>query len=103
LSSGRNVFEELGAGFCLLAFDADNRTVAAFETAAEASNVPLRIGRDSYRDGRTAYEAKLILVRPDRYVAWTAMSAPADATTVLGKVVGRQSLPADLAIASPHR
>ncbi len=103
LSSGRNVFEELGAGFCLLAFDADSRTVAAFEAAAGALKVPLRVVRDSYRDGRLAYEAKLILVRPDRYVAWAAMSAPDDATVVLGKAVGRTTIPADLAVASPRR
>ena len=31
LSSGRNVFEELGPDFTLLAFDADDRTIAAFD------------------------------------------------------------------------
>ena len=45
--------------------------------------------RDSFADGSTAYEAKLILVRPDRYIAWTGNSAPDDAGTVVGKVIGR--------------
>jgi 2-polyprenyl-6-methoxyphenol hydroxylase-like FAD-dependent oxidoreductase len=89
LSSGRNVFEELGPDFTLFAFDAANRTVSAFEKAARQWRVPLRIVRDSYRDGRTAYEAKLILVRPDRYIAWVGDSAPADAGAIMSKVVGR--------------
>jgi len=89
LNSGRNVFEELGPDFTLLAFDAEDRTVLAFTDAAKALNVPLKIVRDSYRDGRKAYEASLILVRPDRYIAWSAAGAPADAVAILGKAVGR--------------
>jgi 4-hydroxyisophthalate hydroxylase len=89
LSSGRNVFEELGPDFTLLAFDAEDRTVLAFTDAAKALNVPLKVVRDSYRDGRKAYEASLILVRPDRYIAWSAVGAPADAAAILGKAVGR--------------
>jgi 4-hydroxyisophthalate hydroxylase len=89
LSSGRNVFEELGPDFTLLAFDAEDRTVLAFSDAAKVLKVPLKIVRDSYRDGRKAYEASLILVRPDRYIAWSAVSAPADAAAILGKAVGR--------------
>ncbi len=87
LSSGRNVFEELGADFTLLAFDADDGAVAAIEAAAASRRVPLKIVRDSYRDGREAYEAKLILVRPDRYVAWAADGPPPDASALLAKVV----------------
>jgi hypothetical protein len=36
LSSGRNVFEELGVGFSLLAFDAEDRAIPAFELAARS-------------------------------------------------------------------
>ena len=88
LSSGRSVFEELGPGFTLLAFNGDESTIAAFEAAARALRVPLKIVRDAYDGGRTAYEAKLILVRPDRYVVWTAGQAPADAAAILSKAVG---------------
>jgi 4-hydroxyisophthalate hydroxylase len=89
LSSGRNVFEELGPYFTLLAFDADDGAVAAFAEAAKARGVPLTIVRDTYRDDRTAYAAKLILVRPDRYIAWTGDGERVDAAAVLGKAVGR--------------
>jgi 4-hydroxyisophthalate hydroxylase len=89
LSSGRNVFEELGPGFTLFAFDAGNSTLTAFEKAARKMRVPLKIVRDTYGDGREAYEAKFILVRPDRYVAWIADSAPGDAAAIISKAVGR--------------
>jgi 4-hydroxyisophthalate hydroxylase len=89
LSSGRNLFEELGPDFTLFAFDGKGETVAAFEKAARSSGVPLKVVCDSYGDGRLQYEAKLLLVRPDRYVAWTGESAPDDPAAIMRKVVGR--------------
>ena len=89
LSSGRHVFEELGPDFTLLAFAADGAAVAAFETAATSLGVPVKIVRDSLAEGRKAYEARLILVRADRYVGWASSDAPADAVRVLARVVGR--------------
>ena len=88
LSSGRNVFEELGTGFTLLAFSADDGAVRAFVNAARWLRVPLQVIRDSYEGDRQAYEAKLVLVRPDQYVAWAGHDAPADAVGIMGTAVG---------------
>jgi hypothetical protein len=86
LSSGRNVFEELGEGFTLLAFGAGEPDIAAFEAAARARQIPLKVLRDSYAEGRMAYEARLILVRPDAFVAFAGDAAQAEA--ILATVVG---------------
>jgi len=37
---------------------------------------------------RAAYGRRLILVRPDQHVAWTADAPPADAAAVLRRAVG---------------
>jgi hypothetical protein len=88
LSSGRNVFEELGNGFALLAFGVETDAIARFEEAARARSVPLKVIRDSCAGGREDYEARLVLVRPDQYVAWTGDAAPGDADAVMCKVAG---------------
>jgi 4-hydroxyisophthalate hydroxylase len=80
LSSGRNAFEALGEGFTLLALDADPGGWA---------HLPLTVVQDTYADAREAYGARLILVRPDQYVAWTGDAAPADTDTLLRTVSGR--------------
>lgn len=89
LSSGRNVFEELSAGFTLLAFDAEASAVSAFEEGARALGVPLTIVRDSLAGGREAYKARLILVRPDQYVAWCGDHPPLPPSAILAKAVGK--------------
>ena len=89
LSSGRDVFEELGRGFTLLAFDADDGVTQGFEQAARSLNIPFKVVRDSYANGRMRYEAPLILVRPDQFIAWIGERAPADATALMRKIVGR--------------
>jgi 2-polyprenyl-6-methoxyphenol hydroxylase-like FAD-dependent oxidoreductase len=90
LSTQKNVFEELGGGFTLLAFDAPGGAVARFERAARALNVPLKTIRDSFCGERTAYESRLILVRPDQYVVWAGDAPPENVGALIRKVTGRE-------------
>lgn len=93
LSSGRNVFEELSDGFTLLAFEAEEESVRALETGAQAKNVPLKVIRDTFAHGREQYEAPLVLVRPDQYVVWAADHAPVDAPGLFARVIGQVHTP----------
>jgi 4-hydroxyisophthalate hydroxylase len=88
LSSGENVFTRLGEGFTLIALDADATSVEAFGDAARSCRVPLEIIRDSLADDRAAYDARLILVRPDQYIAWSGLVAPDDPVEVLTRAAG---------------
>ncbi|MFL5286943.1 MAG: FAD-dependent monooxygenase [Rhodopila sp.] len=88
VSDGGTVFDELGAGFTLLAFDADHGVLAAFEKAADAAKVPLTIVTDTRSGGRERYGASLVLVRPDQFVAWASDATPADVAALLRKVAG---------------
>jgi hypothetical protein len=88
LSSGRNVFEALGTGFTLLAFDAADTDVDAFIRAASAVHIPLTVVRDSFDGGREAYGHRLILVRPDQYVVWVGQTTPPDIDALLQKIAG---------------
>lgn len=88
LSSGQNVFEVLGAGFTLLAFDGEADTVAAFREAAAAKDVPLNVLEDNRADGRELYQARYILVRPDQFVAWSGDGLLVDPATILTRTIG---------------
>jgi 4-hydroxyisophthalate hydroxylase len=88
LSTGQNVFDAFGDGFTLLAFGVPEPDVIAFKTAAQRLGVPLTIIRDPGAEAQAAYEASLILVRPDQFVAWVGGADAAPAETVLLKVVG---------------
>jgi 4-hydroxyisophthalate hydroxylase len=88
LSNGRNVFEEFSPGYTLLALDVADASVAAFQEAAASLKIPLQIIRDTCNGDRAAYEARLIMVRPDQYVVWAGTDAPPDVNSVLRSVAG---------------
>jgi len=90
LSSGKNVFEELGEGFTLLDFGSDGGASSAFTTAAAKLGIPLKVIKDSATGGREKYQAPLILVRPDQFVAWAGEKAEAE--QVLRHATGRSGL-----------
>jgi 2-polyprenyl-6-methoxyphenol hydroxylase-like FAD-dependent oxidoreductase len=72
LGSGANVFEALGSGFTLLALRAQHESVQAFRDAATELNLPLTVVEDGGKGEPARYEATLVLVRPDQFVAWSA-------------------------------
>jgi len=88
LSSGRNVFEELGDGFTLLDFGADDAGSRAIQQAARSLRVPLKVVRDSYEGEGRAYGSRLVLARPDQYVAWAGDGPPRDAAQLIQRVAG---------------
>jgi 4-hydroxyisophthalate hydroxylase len=89
MSSGRNVFEELGEGFTLLALDSPEDSVESLLAAARSNQLPLKVIRDSRSGGREDYESGLILVRPDQYVVWSGDTPPADPDALFNRVTGR--------------
>jgi 4-hydroxyisophthalate hydroxylase len=88
LSLGKNVFEELGEGFTLIALNAPDAASQDFKAAAEALGIPLKIIGDVGAAGREFYKAALVLVRPDQFVAWTSDDDVVDASAILKRAVG---------------
>ena len=88
LRLGRNVFEELGTGFTLLAFGVASPAIEAFRRASKSLQIPLKVVQDSFGADRLAYESRLILVRPDQYVAWAGEQMPGDAAGLLQTAAG---------------
>ena len=91
LSSGRNVFEELGEGFTLLDFGAAPAAVASLQRAAAECRAPLKVVSDTDVDAPKFYGAELVLVRPDQFVAWRSSGEPFDGGEILARAVGRAS------------
>ncbi len=90
LSAGGNVYDRLGRGFTLLAFDAPAPAVQAVDAAAREAGVPLAIVTDTRADERARYGSALVLVRPDQFVAWAGDdAAPAAAAAIIRRATGQ--------------
>ncbi len=70
LYSGRNIYQELGTGYTLLALGATATSVQSFREAATKIGLPLTIIEDTDEGERQRYEVSLLLVRPDQFIAW---------------------------------
>ena len=90
LASGRNVFEELGRGFTLVALGADDGGIARLERACARRSIPLKVVREPASESRGA---GLVLVRPDSYVAWAGDAPPQDADSLMARVTGTATRP----------
>jgi 2-polyprenyl-6-methoxyphenol hydroxylase-like FAD-dependent oxidoreductase len=88
LDDGRSLFDLLHAEWTLLALGPDAPSTTAFETAARAAAMDLRVVRLAQASLRELYEAPLALIRPDQIVAWRGACAEGVAD-VLSRVMGR--------------
>jgi len=87
LSDGRSVFDALGENFSLLCLGDEAAGAAAFQAAAQAAGIPLTLVSDTNDGGCKAYQAPLVLIRPDQFVAWCGKT-PEDPALVLGYATG---------------
>jgi len=88
LSSDKNIFEEIGNDFCLIALDGDVAEIKHIQRSANRMKIPLNIVCDNIDGGRDRYETRYILVRPDHYIVWNSNTAPPNIEKILSKVVG---------------
>ena len=89
LSDGRNIFEALSDGFTLVALDADEAVVAAFEAAAAKIGTHLSVIRDNAQGERATYRAPLFIVRADQFIGWVGDGSMPDAEAVLRRLAGK--------------
>ncbi len=87
LASGGNVYDRLGEGMTLLAFDAGVDFLERFKASAAAMGIPLTVVEDVFSGEAARYVERLVLVRPDHYVAWAGSDEAVDPTSILRKVV----------------
>ena len=67
---------------------APDAAAAKIRRAAEAIGVPLKLVKDDTAEAREFYEAALVLVRPDQFVAWDSDGDVADAAGIIRRAVG---------------
>jgi hypothetical protein len=84
LADGRSLFDTFHREWTLLALGADAPQTQAFEDAARALGLDLRVVRHPEDALRDLYEAPLALIRPDQIVAWRGADG-AQATGVLAR------------------
>lgn len=87
LKSKQSTLDLFGDGFVLLRFD-PKASADGLAEAARSRNVPLKVIDLDNEEARRLYVNKLVLVRPDGFVAWRADAALADAAGLMDKVRG---------------
>ena len=85
---GGSLYDRMGHGFTLLRLNGNKTDVAAFTRAAETRGIPLTFLDVPLEEARELYGRDLILVRPDRYIAWRGDADPDNVDAVFATVTG---------------
>jgi 2-polyprenyl-6-methoxyphenol hydroxylase-like FAD-dependent oxidoreductase len=89
LEDGRSTLDLFGRGFVLLRLGRDAPSGTRIEQAARERGVPLTSIALADPKVLSAYERRVVLVRPDGHVAWRADTEPADAAALMDVVCGQ--------------
>jgi hypothetical protein len=90
LRDGHSLYDALGSDFGLLRFD-PSVSVDGLVAAAAKRRFPLRVVDIADSDACTLYARKLVLVRPDRHVAWRADAGPDDPLELIDHLRGART------------
>ena len=83
-----SLYDALGDDYALVSFDRSIAT-AAFEDAARKRGFPLNVVVCEKPDSAAWLQTSLILVRPDRHIAWRGDALPEDAESLLDLLTAR--------------
>ncbi|HLY98529.1 MAG TPA: FAD-dependent monooxygenase [Candidatus Angelobacter sp.] len=84
----RSVFDQLDSGFNLIRVGEDAPAAEAFEDASRRLRIPVKVVDLPRSPAHDLYQTRLILVRPDRYIAWRGDALPDDVPGLLSAAVG---------------
>jgi 2-polyprenyl-6-methoxyphenol hydroxylase-like FAD-dependent oxidoreductase len=87
LNDKRSLYDALGDGYGLIRFDQDV-AVDGLVAAAKRRGVPFKVLHIDDAEAAALYAKKLILVRPDRHVAWRADLEPNDPLALIDLIRG---------------
>ena len=91
LSDKRSLYDALGDGYGLIRFDRDV-AVDGLVAAAKRRGVPFKVLHIDDAEAAALYAKKLVLVRPDRHVAWRADVEPDDPLALIDLIRGVPAL-----------
>jgi hypothetical protein len=93
LTGGSSLYDACGEGFALLRLNPRVR-ISGLIDATTQRGVPLKIVEVDTRDAQSLYAHKLVLLRPDRHVAWRGDEEPVNPVALIDLVRGAATQPA---------
>ena len=101
LRDGRSLYDALGDGYGLIRFDW-SEAVEGLLAAAKQRGVPLKVLDVDDAEAAALYGKRLVLVRPDRHVAWRADAEPRNPLALIDHLRGaRMAQPARARAVAP--
>ncbi|WP_158537777.1 MULTISPECIES: FAD-dependent oxidoreductase [unclassified Photorhabdus] len=84
-----SLFDILGTGFSLLRVGSHFPDISELLAQAYQRKIPVKIVDLPGHDAWQLYQTRLLLVRPDQYIAWRGDRVPDNIGSILDKIIGR--------------